>query len=514
MLATQIRQPIFTTTFVRFRAVLVAACLLGPASAEAQGGGEIAPDRSLTLETCVSLAVQKNYAVQIQAYAAEQAKEAVEFAKGAFDPTLTASINRSFNQAATSINTLDGTAREGLRTDNTAMSFGLSQRLPQTNGTFSLTTNLARNATNSSFVTLNPAFGNGISANLSQPLLQNAGGKVATAALERARLGLKIANLSTRSSILSTIASVETAYYNLVATREALRIRQLSLELAQKLLGENQVRRLIGTMTDLDVLTAEAGAESARGAVLQAEKSARDAEEALLQVISVTDLGFRPGPVHFDNYIEEPLDFAAAYKLARENYPDLLASEETLKQLQVTLNAARRNQLPSVNLNATLGYTARTVGTGYSDALANLPKDHGNNWALGLTYSVPWDRRADRATFRSARAGVASQKVRIEQIELQLAASVRAAARAVETNLAAVSIAAKATELRTRQYELEKARFDAGVSTSRLVLQAQSDLETARFDELSAKLDLRRAASVLRQLTGSSLQHYRILSQD
>jgi outer membrane protein TolC len=87
---------------------------------------------------------------------------------------------------------------------------------------------------------------------------------------------------------------------------------------------------------------------------------------------------------------------------------------------------------------------------------------------------------------------------------------VRIAVRAVETNLVAVEIAQKATELATRQYEQQKARFDAGLSTSRIVLQFQDDLEAARNSELSAKLNLRRAVSELRRLEGTSLQRFKV----
>jgi hypothetical protein len=43
-----------------------------------------------------------------------------------------------------------------------------------------------------------------------------------------------------------------------------------------------------------------------------------------------------------------------------------------------------------------------------------------------------------------------------------------------------------------------------------VVLQAQDDLETARFNELSAKLTLRRAATELHRLEGTSLQRYHV----
>jgi len=481
-----------------------------PSLVRAQELPVIAPDQPLSLADCIALALKKNYALQIQDYSTAQAKESVEVAQGAFDPAFNASFTRSLTQAASNVSVLEGEQTSGPRNDNTTMSVGLSQRLAPTNGTLSVSTNVTRTATNSTIARLNPNFGNGVSVNLSQPLLQNAGRKVALAPLERAKLGLGISRLTFRSTVLSTIASVEIAYYNLVSAREAVRIRQLSLDLAQILYDENLSRRSAGTMTNLDVLTAESGVANARGAVLQAEKSARDAEDTLLQLVAAADLDLRPGPVKFDEFTDGPPNFARSYKLARDYYPDTLSAEQTLKQLQITLDVARRNQLPTLNLIGSLGYTARAVSTGYADVIANLTNEHGNNWSLGLTYSAPWGRRADRANYRSARAGVESQKVRVDQLELQLLAAVRAAVRTVETNLAAVAIAVKAAELSARQYELQKALYDAGRSTARLVLQAQDDLETARFNALGAELNLRQAAATLHQLEGSSLQRYQI----
>ena len=159
---------------------------------------------------------------------------------------------------------------------------------------------------------------------------------------------------------------------------------------------------------------------------------------------------------------------------------------------------------------ATLGYNARTTSDGYSEAISNLPHDHGNNWALNLNYIMPWGMHADKARFRQANNNLQSQKLQLEQLEQQLISSVRSAVRAIATNLVAVEIATKATELASRQYEQQKARFDAGLSTSRIVLQFQDDLESARFTELSTKLQLQRAVAALRQLEGTSLERFKL----
>ena len=67
-----------------------------------------------------------------------------------------------------------------------------------------------------------------------------------------------------------------------------------------------------------------------------------------------------------------------------------------------------------------------------------------------------------------------------------------------------------ANEERTRQYDLERARFDAGLSTSRNVLQTQADLETARVAELQARINLQNSISALHRLEGNALERYQI----
>jgi outer membrane protein len=492
-----------------------------PPAAPAQSVAATTPaanEKPFTLEDAIALALRKNFDIQLQSYNVESAKDVIAIQEAAFDPTITASARRSLNQQASATSRLDDITnpnptqvREAPRNDTTTLSVGAAlPRIPATNGTLSVTTNLSRSASNTGNALLNPNFGHGVSANLNQPLLAGAGRHAATAALQRAKLGLNIASINYKSSVLSVIADTENAYYNLVAARETLRIRQLTYQYNQKLFEENQARRSTGVATDLDVLSAEVGVATSRRGIIMAEQSVRDAEDRLLNLINVPDFEVRVGPVAFDDYRGGVPTFANSYKLAREYYPQTLSIEESIKQLELDLETARRNQLPDLDLLASLGYTARATSAGYQQAIANLPNDHGNNWSIGLNYSMPWGRHAEKARFRTAQTNLLSRKMQLEQLEQTLLVNVRSAVRAVESNLAAVEIAAKGTELAARQYDHQKARFDAGLSTSRQVLLVQDDLENARFAELNARLALRRAAAELNRLEGSSLQRFRV----
>lgn len=474
-----------------------------PAAAAASPSGETqASTKPLSLEECIALAMKKNFDLQIQSYAVDTAKENLTISKADFLPTINASTDRSLNRGVALIPQQDGSylARQN-DNNSTNFSVGVTERIEQTNGTVSLGTTTSRSSNSRP----NP-YSSGITGSINQPLLRNAGPTVAKATIERNKLGVSIAFLNYRSRVLTVIRDTETAYYNLVSARETVRIRQLTLDRNLALFEENKARRTTGVMTDLDVLTAEFGVATARRALVTAQQTVADREDALLNLINTPDFNTRPGTVTFTDYKAENLSFNNSYKLARENYPDTLSTEQTIKQLEIDLATAKRNQLPTLNLTASLNYN--NTEAGYFDALGNLTNNHGDRRALGLNYSMPWGQVADKARYRSSLITRNSQKVRLEQLEQNLLVSVRTAVRAVEANLVAVDLSSKATELSAKQYDLQKARFDAGLSTARLVLQAQEDLETARFNELAAKVALRQAISEVKRLEGSSISLY------
>lgn len=459
------------------------------------------PGPPLTLEECIALAMKKNFDLQVQGFSTDIARENLIIAKADFSPTINASTDRNLSRGTRVVPQPDGTLLL-LPSDsnNTRFTAGVSERLAQTNGIFSFGGSVSRSSLQ------RQAYSSGTSFALSQPLLKNAGPTVARANVERNKLGVTIASLNYRSRVLTVIRDTENAYYNLVAARETLRIRQLTLDYNQQLFEENKTRRATGVATDLDVLTAEYGVANARRAVVQAEQNSSDREDALLSLINLPNFDVRPGPVAFEEYKAEPVSFAISYKLARDYFPDTLSTAETIKQLELDVITAKSNRLPSLNLNASLGYN--TTDTSYGDVITFRPNDRGDSRDLSLSYSMPWGMKADRARYRSAIINRDAQKVRLDQLELSLLVQVRTAVRAVEANVVAVEIAVKATELASRQYDLQKARFDAGLSTSRLVLQAQDDLENARFNELSAKVTLRGAVAELQRLEGSSIKRF------
>ncbi len=459
---------------------------------------------TLTLEACIAQAMQKNFDLKIQSFSTDIARESLNVATAAFEPTFSATFQR-FSQT-------DGPVLANQRIDTTTTRVGVAQLIP-TGAQVSLSGTVDRNAqTYASSYPFNPAYNSDVALTVTQPLLRGAGPAVNRAAIARSRLGVGIARLNFKSQVLQVVRDTEVAYYNLVFAREQLKVKEHSLGLAQRLYDENKIRRQTGVATDLDVMSAEVGIATARNGVVTAQQAVHNSEDALVALIGQFEFDQPLGTVALLPYQEPTPAFDLSYKLARDHQPDYLAAQDAIKQLQLDARTARNAALPTLNLGGTVGYNGLDhTARGAIDSASN---GDGHNWELDLTLSVPWGLHADRARYRAAMAGLRQEETRLRQLDQNLLVQVRSAVRAVDTNQQSVEINREATRLATSQYELELARFKAGLSTSRLVLQVQDDLETARVNELLAEVNLRIAISNLHQLESSSLQQYHIAIAD
>lgn len=485
--------------------LLAAAQSPAPSPVPASSG---ATPATLSLEECIARALDRNFDLQIQRVTTDQAREAVTIADAAFDPTLEVSASTSTSQQPTVVSSIDGVSSAGLRNESRDVRAGVSQKL-STGGTVSASASLDRGESNSRNLFLNPAYTGDFNLSVRQPLLRGAGSEYTRAAVRRAELGVDRANLDLKASVLVVVRNVETAYYNLVFARQQRDVRKLSLELAQQLFEENRARRQTGVATDLDVLQAEVGVANARRSLLLADQAVRDREDALTALIGQFEFNQTLGDVSFENSAVPDVSFDLSYKLARDNQPALASSALAIRQLEIDRENAKRNRLPSFDVGAGLGLNSREASFG--NAATRTFDGDGYAWQVDLTLRVPWAQREDNARLRLAQSNIVREQTRLQQLDQDLVVEVRAAVRAVETSRESVAISGLATRLSERQYELERARFNAGLSTSRRVLEAQDDLELARVNELQSQVNLRIALADLQRLEGSSLTRFRIV---
>ncbi len=462
----------------------------------------------LTLEECVAQALAKNFAVQISNFSVDNAKQAVVIAQSVYDPTFGVVWQKQVIKQPAITNSTSTVGKGTTPTsDNQSTDATLSENVI-TGGTVTAAYNLSRSQTNTVQTLLNPAYDGLVSLNVTQPLLQGAGTAYARALIQIQKLGLSIANLNFKSTVLTTILNVETAYYNLVYARRNYVVAQDNVTLAQRLLDENSAKRQTGTLTDLDVVQAQAGLATAQSQQISARQLLENDEDTLFEAMGEREFRTAVGVVDFPPLPSTSVSFFVSYKLARDSGPNLAIAQNVIEQLKLDALRAKRANLPVLNVTGGAGWT--DAEHSYSSAMNNLWPGPGYNWNAGATFSIPIGMRASRAAYRQAMDNMNAEQVTYDQTDQQMIVQVRSDVRAVSSNSENVAAASQALAFSQKQYDLQKAKFDAGLSTSYDVLQAQTQLEQARVTELQAEVNLRLALANLHFLEGTSLDTYHV----
>ena len=106
-----------------------------------------------------------------------------------------------------------------------------------------------------------------------------------------------------------------------------------------------------------------------------------------------------------------------------------------------------------------------------------------------MTFSYPLGQSAAEANLARARLEKDKATARLHSLEVTAVRQVRNAALRVEQNQQRIETTKLGRELAEQRLDAEQRRFEVGMSTSFLVVQAQRDLAIARNNELQALLD-------------------------
>jgi outer membrane protein TolC len=468
--------------------------------------------RDLRLDEAVELALAQNLDIAVERLTPQAADFQLAGLRNTFRPVASSTLGQR-GQVNPPTNQLNGGQR--VTNDTTTYNFGVAQEVPWGGGSFGVTFNNTRLATSNLFANYNPTYTSNLLASYVQPLLRdfridNTRQQIAVTQINR-----EIAEESLRATIAVTIANVRNAYWDLAYARAAVDVAQRSLDLAQKLVEDNQARVEVGTLAPIDVVQAEAEAANRLQTVAQAEATLATAQLALKRFIvsGTNDPLWTEELRAIDVPILDsvPLDLEGAVRRALERRTDLATARKNLDSNDVTLRFWSNQRLPAVDLSVTYGAQGiggtqftrdgtgigsnitGTIPGGYNDALSVLSNRDFPNWNAALTLSYPIGGNNADGQYARTRVLRTQQTTRLRQLELLVATEVTNAALQVEANRRRVDAARAARELAERRLDAEQSKFEVGLSTNFFVVQAQRDLSDAQNVELRTLTDLQKS---------------------
>ncbi len=461
---------------------------------------------NLSVDEAVTLALENNLDLKTDRLDPQIGDTRVAAASGLFKPTVSSTVNRN-NQLQPPSSLLFPTST---RTDVVTTNVGLNQRLPWFGTAYNVAWDTSHSDSNSFLNSFNPLLRSGFSASVSQPLLRDLFTDAARTNVALSRNNRTIADTRLQESVVRTTAAVKAAYWNLVAARANVLARQAARRLAEELVRVNTAKVEVGQSPPIDLVSAQAEVASNQEQLIVAETTVKQSEDRLRVLIfdaarrDVWSIAIEPTdtpPIG-----TAAVDIEAAVTNALRDRADLARARKDIENAGVSLRLASSQKLPDVRVNATyqasgLGGTEvlRTGGfpgtilgpgqvVGFGTILDQLFRSDFPTWAVGVSVSYPIGQSAEDANQARSRLEAQQAAQRMKSAEGRVIQQVRDAAWKMEMNARRVETARLVRELAEQRRDVEQRRFEVGMSTSFLVIQAQRDLAQATQNELSAVL--------------------------
>ena len=487
---------------------------------------DLAGTTKLTMQQAIEMALENNLDVVIARLGYQAQGENVGRAKGAYNPLFSFDFNNLRSRFPAS-SQLSGA--QTLTNFSTAYNFSWQQEL-RTGGNYFIAFDNLRASTNNSFFSFNPRFDTALRAQIAQPLLQNRQLNPIKQQIVVAQNGERIARHQFQGQVMDLVRDVEQAYWDWVFSIRDLEVNQKSLQLAGDLLRNNRIQVQVGTMAPIDVLEAEAEVAARENAVIVSEEAiARTTDEMrrLVNDPSSSDfwgLQIEPADEPQLSEVEIYLDEAVRKALARR--PVIAESRVELDTRNFNVRYTKNQKLPQVDILGSYRLTGlggdqilregfgggivEEIPGGYNDSLSQVFSNEFRDWTLGLVFSYPLGNSSADAAHAQAQADYRRQRAMLESQELVIAQQVRITARFVQTNRKRIESNRVAQELMLRRLEAEQKKFQVGMSTSFLIVQAQRDLAVAAGQYLQSVIDYNKSIVAYRRVTGTILEKHQI----
>ncbi len=335
------------------------------------------------------------------------------------------------------------------------------------------------------------------SSTISQPLTGTVGitYNLFTAGAVEANVRVAENNLRIAEAELNRITQlvrlrVTTAYYNLQNADEIVRIRQKSVENAERSLKDAQAQERAGTGTKFDVLQAEVSLANARQELLTAKANQAIARREIARQLQYPErVDFTAAdPVQPQPDWQLSLEETIVLALRNRSELDIRKLEREVASDRVALSLANRGPQVSLFANYDLADNLSTPG-GFA-----MGYRFGARLQFTLFDGGAADARADQSTIDKA-----ITESRFAQDVNQIRFDVEQAFFNLQARRQQIITTSKALEQANEALRLARLRLSAGVGTQLEVIRAEEDVTRADVNRLQAIIGFNQSLADLQR---------------
>ena len=465
----------------------------------------------------IRLMIASNLDVRVDRFSPRQQQLLLDTLFRPFEPTLRLSGSMSRNSQAS----------PSLLVAGKSLSHRYSATFSQffaTGTGVNITAAMNRQSDNNQFNTFNPSYSGTITYSASQSLLKDYGRDINMRSIRLSRNNKKQSDIQFEMDLITLVTSAQQMYWDLVASREDIKVKQQSLQLAEKTLSDNRRQVEIGTLAPIDVVQTEANVATRQEQIVISSFTSDQLQDRIKRMItSAGDPAMILAKLSPSEAVHRPsatdlMPIEDAIRYALENRPELRQMALSLQNNDIDLQFSKNQLLPTLSVNA--GYTQSGVGGnlidrtsgkitkngGLGDAFSQIFAYDFTGYSVGFNLSIPLSNKSSQAEYSRVMSQKDSNEARRTAMAQSIALDVRNTFSAVEMNRARITAAEKSKALAERQLEAEQKKFQLGSGQIRFVLQEQQNLTAAQTSEIQALVNYTKAVVDFDRAIGRTLK--------
>jgi outer membrane protein TolC len=427
-----------------------------------------------------------------------------------FDPFLT--VNNAWDRIdlpsaffLDPTNPAAGSAIGNLRTDDYRLNVGVTKENPL-GGQWDFGLSVV-NERFGQLAPLNPQTTSNMNLGYTQPLLRGAGMRANLAPIVIARIETERSFFQLKGALQDQMASVIEGYWNLVAARVDVWATEQQIQQAEFALRLATAEQEIGRKDASDRAQAASSLATFRANLIAANNTVLQAEAALRNVLGLPPWDeARIVPATEPRFDRVPLEWQELVDLAAQRRPDLVELKLILEADEQQIIIANNNALPQLDAAGLYRWNGLSgempAGNGFTSGA-------GNDWTLGVNFSVPLGLRQSRALLRQRELILARDRANLAQ-------GLHAASHDLATTLRSLDLSYEQYVAYTsaREAALDNLRIQEGIFRSGFresfnylnVLLAITDWGNAVRNEAAAVAQYNTLLGEMERQTGTILE--------
>jgi outer membrane protein TolC len=339
--------------------------------------------------------------------------------------------------------------------------------------------------------------------------------------------------------VATTVSAVLNLYWDLVSFNDAVRIKQQALDTAQQLYDGNRKQAEIGAMAGIEVTRAAAGVSSSKEDLLIAQTNVQQQEIVLKNALSrnaienawLDDVHIVPlDPIEIPKTGEiRPVQDLVQEALAKR--VEIQQNKTNLDSQKIMLTGTRNALLPTLSAYAEFtnhglagpvnplynnccgapgSYFVGGTGTVMSQILGRDFPDY----SAGFSLNIPFRNRTAQADYVTDELQLRQGELQLQRATNQVRVDVKTAVIGLDQARTRCQTAVDTRVLAEQSLTAEQKRFQSGISTVAMVIQAQKDLANDQDAEVQAMANYTHARIFFDSALGRTLEVNHISMQE